>query len=166
MSDPDLGDRSQDREPPLVKSESSASGPPPAPGLIPLARPDTAASVMSAEKQQVSVRLSLGNSKQVTLSLGPGSHGYGSILLPEPAVAGGHGQGETPAAAAAAGRSSCRPLPAAGSGATGRASGPPRPRRAPQHSRDQLRARPRTSRRPRPAWPPYAWSRLCSSKPN
>ena len=62
MSDPDLGDRSQDREPPLVKSESSASGPPPAPGLIPLARPDTAASVMSAEKQQVSVRLSVGNS--------------------------------------------------------------------------------------------------------
>jgi len=59
MSDPDLGDRSQDREPPLVKSESSASGPPPAPGLIPLARPDTAASVMSAEKQQVQAAMAM-----------------------------------------------------------------------------------------------------------
>merc|ERR1719362_1365425 len=59
MSDPELGDRSQDREPPLVKSESSASGPPPAPGLIPLARPDTAASVMSAEKQQVQAAMAM-----------------------------------------------------------------------------------------------------------
>ena len=55
MSDPDTGDRRpEDREPPLIKSESSASGPPPAPGLIPLARPDTQGA-MSAEKQQVRV---------------------------------------------------------------------------------------------------------------
>ena len=53
MSDPDTGDRSQAGEPPLIKSESSASGPPPAPGLIPLARPDPQA--MSAEKQQVRI---------------------------------------------------------------------------------------------------------------
>ena len=48
----DAGDRG-DREPPLIKNESSASGGPP-PGLIPLVRPDTAAATMSAEKQQVS----------------------------------------------------------------------------------------------------------------